>query len=152
MYKNYRILLILSFLISLSTLVMFTVVNGKKVTASDSVGFTHDRETTIPTPVPISICKVSLRKKRDGTPINPTYFVASGEVVTIAADTRPSNRNIGVECTAIFGKVKYSQHGEIIYTAPKKPGSFDIVTVRAVDKGTGKIVQEIINITIRDKP
>jgi hypothetical protein len=71
------------------------------------------------------------------------------KVVTIPISL--PNRNLGIKCMAIFGEVEYSQQGEIIYTAPKKPGSFDIVTVRAVDKGTGKIVQEIINITIRDK-
>ncbi len=130
-----------------------TMINDDLEEIADDVTFTLTSKTIIPTPVPISIRKVYL-KERDDTIINPIYVVEPGESVTIAVEiTSPSNRNIGVEYTAIFGKVEESsQQGEIIYTAPKNPGGKDIVTVRAVDKDTDEIlVQEIVNITIRDK-
>ncbi len=136
------------------------VTDDKGRKATNSVTFTllaptatliQALPTPTPTPVPIRIRQVLL-KEVEGTIINPTYLVKPGGIVTIVVDiTLPSNRNVGVEFAAVFGKVKSRQQG-VIYTAPKKPGGGDIVTIRAVDNDTDKIiVQEIINITIRDK-
>ncbi len=141
-----------------------TVTDGSGKKATDKVTFTllapptrttptpNPLPTPVLTPAPIRIRQVLLKERDSGDIIISTYLVEPGEVVTIAiAITTPPDRHIKVEGETIFGKVEFSQQ-EIIYTAPKKPGSGDIVTIKAVDNDSGEIiVQEIINITIRNQ-
>jgi hypothetical protein len=109
--------------------------------------------TPIPTPTPVSPIRIGdmVLKDQQNTIMNPTYEIKPGEPITIEVKILgPSDRNLTIDCTAIRGKVEVEQ-GEITYTAPDKPGGKDMVTVKAVDSDTGKvIVQKVIKIQMKD--
>ncbi len=136
-----------------------TVTDEKGQEAQDSITFMllTPKATAIPilptpTPLPIHIRKVFLKEK-DGIFIPPTYLVKPGGFVIITVDMKnPSNRKVRVEHEAVFGTVEWHQQ-ELIYIAPKEPGSGDIVTVKVVDQETNEIIdKEVFNIKISDKP
>jgi hypothetical protein len=78
--------------------------------------------------------------------MNPSYFLDAGETVTIAVEmAKPADHEVVVECKAIRGSVT-----GMTYTAPNNPGGKDMVTVKALDKTTQKIIfQKTIQIQIR---
>ena len=128
-----------------------TVIDDNGERATDSVTLTLLASQPIPQHT-ISIRKIIFTSS-DDTVKPPTYFFDPGETVNIEVDvTQSSDRHVRIDLRAIFGKVNSDQHA-ISYIAPEKPGAADILTFRALENETGKIlVQEIINIKIRDKP
>jgi hypothetical protein len=60
----------------------------------------------------------------------------------------PPIDTVNVEADAVFGKADLNMQ-EITYTAPSKPGSEDIITVRVVNKATKEVIeQKLINVTV----
>jgi hypothetical protein len=102
--------------------------------------------TPMPTPTPGPIIGEISLKAKDNTIMNPIYFLSGGEIVTLAVEmTKPADHEVAVECKVIRGSVS-----GMIYTAPQTPGGKDMITVKALDKTTQKIIfQKTIQIQIR---
>lgn len=89
-----------------------------------------------PTPeVPTRIQQILLKTKDE------TYYVAPGETVTLAVEiSKPAQSQVKLECTAIRGIITIEDQQQIFYTAPEKPGTKDIITIKVVDQETGDIL------------
>lgn len=108
--------------------------------------------TPMPAPAPAAAAEpLKLRiKEKDGSSKKASYALKPGEKLTFQIEIiSPNASNLSLECSAVFSKPT-CQQGEIIYTAPPdKPTGRDLITIRVVDRQTGKYVgQDVISIEI----
>jgi hypothetical protein len=110
--------------------------------------------TPVPTPTPsatptpkpptgpLQIAQVALKTK------NETYYVRPAETVLLPITILPAGKTeVHLECAAIRGLIKIEQE-RIVYTAPEKPGTKDIVTIKVTDSATGESVQKAVKINV----
>ncbi len=104
--------------------------------------------TPTPTPIPLRIIDVPL-KDLENIPVEPIYELASGASVIIEAEfTGPSDHEIIVEYSAVFGTFESRKQGWEMYTVPEMPGGQDIITVKVLDKTAETVRTRSIIISI----
>jgi hypothetical protein len=132
-----------------STQVVITVavINAEKQVSFGNVGLTFFAPTVTATPTPTPVketSRIQIRQLREtkGTIIYPTYFVKPGSEVIIEVDQGSfSEPSLEVTYNAVFGTIEQRRQ-EVIYIAPNKSGSSDIITLRLVNQETGKILAQ----------
>jgi hypothetical protein len=131
-----------------------TITDPEGRQTADSLTFTllAPLPPPLPTPAPAAAAvPLKLRiKEKDGSSKKASYAVKPGEKLTFQVEmSSPNASNLSLECSAVFSKPT-CQQGEIIYTAPPdKPTGRDLITIRVVDRQTGKYVgQDVISIEI----
>lgn len=92
--------------------------------------------TATPTPdIPTRIQQILLKTKDE------TYYVAPGETVMLAVEiSKPAQSKVKLESMAIRGIITIEDDLQILYTAPEKPGTKDIITIKVVDQETGDVL------------
>jgi hypothetical protein len=95
--------------------------------------------TPTPTPdIPTRIQQILLKTKDE------TYYVAPGETVMLAVEiskpAQPAQSKVKLESKAIRGIITIEDQKQIFYTAPEKPGTKDIITIKVVDQETGDVL------------
>jgi len=100
--------------------------------------------TATPTPKPPEVKMTSVILKDSSGAIipvvNETYSIRPQETVTVTVEVEgaSSARSVKVTYYAVLGKIG----ADGVYTAPNKPGSIDLLTIKVVESNTGSVLAQ----------
>jgi hypothetical protein len=109
---------------------------------------TRAKPTIIPTAAPTSKppeVKITTMILKDSNGaiiplVNETYSIRPQETVTVTVEVEgvSSARSVKVTYYAVLGKIGTDG----VYTAPNKPGSIDLLTIKVVERNTGSVLAQ----------
>jgi hypothetical protein len=100
--------------------------------------------TAMPTPKPpeVKITTVILKDSNGAIipVVNETYSVRPQETVTVTVEVEGASaaRSVKVTYYAVLGTIG----ADGVYTAPNKPGSIDLLTIKVVERNTGSVLAQ----------
>jgi hypothetical protein len=98
--------------------------------------------TSTPKPPEVKIQNVMLKDQNSAIIplVNDTYSVKPQETVTLTTEVEgaSSARSVKVTYYTVLGKIG----ADGVYTAPNKPGSIDLLTIKVVERNTGSVLAQ----------